>query len=177
MRIILKILMVLVGIAAFFGITASAALWVYGQYGVPLIEEQIEAAEDQVEASLEEEHPGTAITVDIQEVFYKFEGWMPNVAFEVYSLVEAELGGIDIEEKTSYVIVDIMGVISGEEAYATYEESEWATVGENFKAAPTILFNSVEAKKVAVTWIIICAVAFVGSIVVNAVFLRKKRLV
>jgi hypothetical protein len=44
----------------FFGIAASAAIWAYGQYGVPLVEEQIEAAEDQVEASLEEEHPGTA---------------------------------------------------------------------------------------------------------------------
>jgi hypothetical protein len=46
----------------------------------------------------------------------------------------------------------------------------------DFKAAPRILFDSVEAKKVGLTWLIISAVAFVGSIIVNAVFLRKKRL-
>ena len=176
MRIILKILMVLVGIAAFFGIVASGAVWAYGNYGVPLIEEQIEAAEDQVETSLEEEYPGTAVTVDIQVVFYKFENWMPSVAFEVYSLVEAELGGVDIEEKTSYIVIDVMSVVSGGGEFETYEESEWEAASTGFKAAPRILFDSVEAKKVGLTWLIISAVAFVGSIIVNAVFLRKKRL-
>lgn len=175
MRILLKILMVLVGIAAFFGIAASAAIWAYGQYGVPLVEEQIEAAEDQVEASLEEEHPGTAITVDIQDVFYKFEGWAPSVAFEVYSLVEVELGGVDIEEKTSYIVIDVMSVVSGGGEFETYEESEWDTAGASFKSAPRILFDGVEAKKVGLTWLIISTAAFVGSIVVNAVFLRKRR--
>jgi hypothetical protein len=34
-------------------------------------------------------------------------------AFEVYSLVEVALGGVDIEEKTSYIVIDVMSVVSG----------------------------------------------------------------
>lgn len=58
----------------------------------------------------------------------------------------------------------------------TYEESEWEGASVGFKAAPSILFDSVEAKRVGMTWLIISAVAFVGSIVVKAVFLKKKKL-
>lgn len=176
MRILLKIVMVLLGIAAFFTMGGSAALWAYGQYGVPLIDEQLQALEDQIETSLEEDNPGMAVTIDITDIYYKVENWSPSVAFAVYSLVETELGGADIEEKTTYAVVDVMSIFSGEPTFETYEESEWEDVNGGFKAAPEILFDAEKAKQTGMLYFIIAAVVFVGSIVVNAVFLRKRRL-
>jgi nitrogen fixation-related uncharacterized protein len=173
MRVILKILMVLVGIAAFFGIVAGGVFYAYGQYAVPLIDEQLTNAEIQIEDSLEEEYPGSEVDVEFLEVFYKVEGLSAVVAFKVNA--EVNYGDILDHEETNYAAIDIMSVITGSPEFETYDETQWAGVEDQYKQAPAILFDAAEAKKVALTILIISAVAFVGSIVVNAVFLRKKR--
>jgi hypothetical protein len=172
MRLILRIVMTLVGIIAFFAMAGSAAFWAYGQYGVPLVETQLQNAEDQIEASLEEEYPGADATVEFSEVFYKFEGTTLYVAFEVNAT--AEVGGVEVANETNYATVNVNSAIFGNAEYQTYEPSEWDDIQETFRIAPAILFDAEETKSSAIMYFSISAVVFVGSIVVKAVFLRRK---
>lgn len=174
MRILLKILMTLVGIVAFFAMGVGGAVYAYGQYGAPLVQDQLNQMEEQVATSLEEQYPGSDVTVDFQEVFYKIQGTSVFAAFKVNAV--ATLGGVEVDNTTNYVTIDVFSAVMGEPVYETYEESEWPQNNEGYKTAPSMIFDGAEAKKVGLTIVIISAVAFVGSIVVNAVFLRKKRL-
>jgi hypothetical protein len=173
MRIFLKFLLGLVGFVAFLAMGASATFWAYGQYGVPLINEQLANVEVQVEESIEEEYPGSVADVHLLDVFYKIEGTSAFVAFKVDA--DVTFGGILDHTETNYAVIDVMSVISGAPEYVTYTESEWETASVGFNVAPAILFDGEEAKKWAITVFVISAVAFVGSIVVSAVFLRKKK--
>lgn len=172
MRVFLKIIMVLLGIASFFAMAGCGVLWAYGQYGVPIVEEQIQSAEAQIEHDLENEYPGSEVDIEFKEVLYKIEGYSAQVAFEVDAKVS--LGGIVTHEETNYAVIDVMSVISGSAQYSTYDQGEWDAISNQFTTAPKILFDASEAKNTAITYLVISAVVFVGSIVVNAVFLRKK---
>jgi hypothetical protein len=174
MRILLRIVVGLLGFVAFLGMMGSGALWAYGEYGAPLLETQLRSMEEDIEQELEDDHPGSTVTVEFKEVFYQLEGTSLFVAFEVHAV--AELSGVEVENTTTYVSADILGVVFGEAGdFATYTVSEWDDVKDAFKAAPSIVFNGAEAKKVAITWAIIFGVIFVGSIVVRATLLRRKR--
>ncbi len=174
MRFVLRLLMTLVGIVAFFAMVAFGGFYAYGAYGAPLLNEQIQKFEDQIEEDLEEEHPGADITIDIEEVFYKLEGGLPVIAFEVSAL--AELNNVVLEDTTTYAVVEIMSVVTGNPDFTTYEASEWDDMVDDFTIAPSYIFDGAEAKAKAMTYLIISASVFVGSIVVKIVFLRKKRL-
>ena len=174
MRILLRFIVGLLGFVAFLSMGVFGALWAYGQYGAPLIEAQLRDSEDQIEAELEDEHPGSNITVEFKEVFYKVEGTSFFVAFEVNAI--AEIGGIEVENSTTYASINIWSVVTGNAEYETYEESEWDAVKEQYKTAPKLVFDGEEAKKVAITWLIVSAAVFVGSIVINAVVLRKRKI-
>lgn len=172
MRFILRLLMTLIGIVAFFAMAGSGAIYAYGQYGAPLVQDQLQKMEDQIEEQLEEEYPGAEVTVDIKEVFYKQEGGSVYVGFEVNAI--AELANVEVENTTKYVVVDVFSVIMGNEDFVDYTEAEWDDVKDEFSGAPSILFDSEEAKRVGMTALIVSAALFVGSIVVKVVFLRKK---
>lgn len=172
MRFLLRLILTLVGIVAFFAMLGSAAFWAYGQYGVPLVETQLQNAEDQIASTLEADYPGSTVTVDFQEVLYKIEGTSFYVAFEVNGVVD--VGGVEVANQTNYATINVVSAITGSPEFQTYEVSEWATIGEAYKTAPGILFDAAAAKQTAITYFAISAAVFVGSIVVKAVFLRKK---
>ncbi len=173
MRILLRILLTLVGIVAFFGMLGSAAFWAYGQYGVPMVETQIDNAEEEIATGIEEDYPGADVTVDFQEYYYKLEGMSFYVAIKVNAI--GELGGIEVTNQTNYAVIDVVSAIAGSAQLETYEESEWATMEGSYSTAPGILFDAAAAKQTGITYFAISAAAFVGSIVVKAVFLRRKR--
>lgn len=172
MRIILRIIMTLVGIVGFFVILAGGALWAYGQYGVPLVETQISEIEDQVAASLEEDYPGSDVTVEFEEIYYRMEGTSFYVAFKVHAV--AEIGMTEVANETIYTAIDIIGMVTGDAEFEVYEPAEWTAVQDSYKTAPAWLFDTEEASATGITVIVIGAVAFVGSIIVKAVFLRKR---
>ena len=173
MRLLLRIVMTLVGIVAFFAMLGSAAFWAYGQYGVPMVETQLSNAEEDIAAGIEEDYPGSDVTVDFQEFYYKLEGTSFYVAIKVNAI--GELGGIEVTNETNYAVINTVSAIMGDATLETYEESEWATMEADFKVAPAILFDADQIKSTAVTYFAISAAAFVGSIVIKAVFLRRKR--
>ncbi len=173
MRILLRILLTLVGIVAFFGMLGSAAFWAYGQYGVPMVETQLSNAEEEIAAGIEADYPGSDVTVDFQEFYYNLEGMKFYVAIKVNAI--GEVGGIEVTNQTNYAVIDVVSAISGSATFETYEESEWTAIEDQYSVAPAILFDAAEVKQTAVTYFTISAVAFVGSIVVKAVFLRRKR--
>jgi len=164
--------MTLVAIVAFFSMAIFGVFYAYGQYGAPLVVTELEKAEDQIEQDLEDSYPGAEVTVDFNEVFYNFGGSSYYVAFEVHAV--ATLAGVEMENTTKYATIDIMSVITGSPEYQTYEESEWDDISAGYKIAPAVLFDSVQAKKVAMTYLIISGVVFVASIVVKHTVLRKK---
>ncbi len=173
MRFILRLILSLVGFVAFFGMMGGGALWAYGQYGVPLVETQLTNAEEQIAQSFEDTYPGSDVTVNFEEVFYKIEGTSVFVAFEANAIVE--VGGTEVENTTQYASIDVVSAVMGTPEFETYEASEWATIEDQFKEAPAILFDAAQAKSVGLTVGLVSAAAFVGSIVIKAVFLRKKR--
>lgn len=172
MRILFKVLFALLGIVAFVGMGLSGAVWAYGQYGVPLVEAQLQSMEDQAEQSLEEDYPGSDVTVDFKDVFYKNEGGTINVVIEVNAI--ATLANVEMENRTEYVLVDIVSAVMGSSTYQTYTEAEWATMEADYAAAPSIIFNAQEAKTLGITWFSVSAAVFVTSIVIPIIFLRKK---
>lgn len=173
MRILLRIIVGLIGFVAFLGMIGSGAVWAYGEYGTPLIETQLRAIETSVEQSLEEDYPGADVTVEFKEVFYQLEGTSLLAAFEVHAI--AELEGVELENVTMYISADILSVVVGEGDFTTYDEAEWDDVKDGFKAAPSIIFNGEEAKKVAITGAIISGAVFIGSILLRVTVLRRKR--
>ena len=172
MRFLLRLVMTLVGIVAFFTMLAGGAVWAYGQYGAPLVTTQLEEIETQIESALEDEYPGADVTVEFEEVFYRLEGTSFYVAFKVHSI--AEVGGIEQANETAYLEVDMVGVITGEAEFMGYDSTEWVSVASLYKTAPTFIFDGPEAMQLGTTIAIVGAAAFVGSIVVKAVFLRRK---
>ncbi len=173
MRILLRILLTLVGIVAFFGMLGSAAFWAYGQYGVPMVETQLSNAEEEIAAGIEADYPGSEVTVDFQEFYYNLEGTSFYVAIKVNAI--GELGGIEVTNETNYAVINVGNAILGNATFETYEESEWAAIEEQYSVAPAILFDAAQAKQTGITYFSISAAVFVGSIVVKAVFLRRKR--
>ncbi len=174
MRFILRLLMTLVGIVAFFAMVAFGGFYAYGQYGAPLIQEQLQKAEDQIEEDLEEEYPGAEVTVTFNEVFYNNTITELKIAFEVHAI--AELANVEVENTTQYAVVGIVNIIMGNGSYESYDETEWEDIEADYSVAPAILFDSDAAKQFAMTYLIVSGAVFVGSIVVKIVFLRKKRL-
>ncbi len=172
MRFLLRLIMTLVGIVGFFVMVAGGGLWAYGQYGTPLVASQLEIAETQIEDSLEDEYPGAEVTVDFEEVYYRFEGTSVYVAFKVHAV--AEVGGTEVANETTYATLDIIGMITGGGEYEMLEEAEWTDVEAQYKEAPSLLFDGQEAMSTGITVGIVGAVAFVGSIIIKAVFLRRK---
>jgi len=172
MRFVLRLLMTLLGIVAFFAMLGSGAIYAYGQYGAPLVQEQIQKMEDKIESDLESEYPGADVTVDIKEVFYKQDAGSVYVAFEINAI--AELANVEVENTTRFVVVNVVSVVMGSEDYDSYEQVEWDDMKAEFAGAPAILFNSAQAKQTGMTALIVSAVVFVGSIIVKAVFLRRK---
>lgn len=172
MRLILRIIMTLVAIVAFFSMAIFGVFYAYGQYGAPLVVTELEKAEDQIEQDIEDNYPGADVTVDFDEVFYNFGEGSYYVAFKVHSV--AELGGIEVENTIQYAVVDVLSALTGNPQYETYEESEWPAVSEGYKPAPEIIFDGTAAKKMATTYLIISGVVFVASIVVKHTVLRKK---
>jgi len=164
--------MTLVGIVAFFTMLAGGAVWAYGQYGAPLVATQLEEAETQIEAALEDEYPGAEVTVEFEEVFYQLEGTSLYVAFQVHAI--AEVGDTEVANETTYATIDILGMITGEADFEVYDATQWADIEDQFTAAPTFLFDGTEASQTGMTIIIVGAAAFVGSILVKAIFLRKR---
>lgn len=173
MRILLKILLVFVSIFSFLAIGVFGAVYAYGAYGAPLVVEQLQKAEDQAEQELEDQYPGADITVDFQDVFYKLESGNVTVSIEIHAV--AELADVEVENKTNYAVLDLMSVVMGGTEFETYDEAEWATMSSEFEVAPAIIFDGEQAKTMGMTYMIVSAAVFVTSIVVNAVFLRKRR--
>lgn len=112
------------------------------------------------------------MTANFEEVFYRREGTTFYVAFKVHAV--AEMGGMEVANETIYASIDILGAITGSVDFVTYEESEWTPIADQYKTAPPVLFDAAEAKTTGMTVLIVGAVAFVGSIIVKAVFLRRK---
>lgn len=173
MRILLKILLAFVSIFSFLAIGVFGAFYAYGVYGAPLVVEQLQRAEDQAEQELEDQYPGADITVDFQDVFYKLESGNMTVAIEVHAV--AMLANVEVENKTNYAVLDLMSVITGGTDFQTYDETEWATMSDQFDTAPAFIFDGEQAKTTGLTYMIVSGAVFVTSIVVNAVFLRKRR--
>jgi hypothetical protein len=173
MRIFLKIILTLVAIISFVIILFGAGVYAYGQYGVPLVNQQIDAMEQQIEDDLNEEYPGSQSEVDISEIFYSFQDTSLYSALKIDSATT--VAGTITDERTTYVTFDVMKVVLGSTDYEKYEESERADAGANYKEAPALLTDEVEAKKVGLIYLIVSAVVFVLSILVNALFLRKKK--
>lgn len=174
MRFLLRLLMTLVGIVAFIGMLAFGGLYAYGQWGAPLVNDQITAVEAKIEKDLEEEHPGAEITIDIEEVFYKFEGVNPHVVFEVSALAEFE--GNILEDTTQYIKFNVMSIVSGGDEFENLSEAAWADTKAGFKNAPEMIFKAELAKTTGMTYGIIAGAVFVGSILVKVIFLRKKKI-
>ena len=86
----------------------------------------------------------------------------------------AELGNVELENTTKFIVVDIISVVMGNQDFDEYDQAGWDAIKDEFKAAPSILFDSAEAKQIGMTALIISASVFVGTIVVKIVFLRKK---
>ncbi len=172
MRFLLRLVMTLVGIAGFFVMLAGGALWAYGQYGTPLVASQLEIAETDIEDALEDEYPGAEVTVDFEEVYYRFEGTSFYVAFKVHAI--AEVGDTEVANETTYAALDLVGMITGGADFEMYEESEWTAVADQYKEAPSLVFDGEEAMSTGITVGIVGAAAFVGSIIIKAVFLRRK---
>ncbi|MFA5235769.1 MAG: hypothetical protein WC399_02835 [Bacilli bacterium] len=172
MRILLRIVMSLVGLVAFFVMLGGGAIWAYGQYGLPLVETQIETLEAQVEDALEDEYPGSTVTVEFEEFYYHLEGTTLEVAFKVHAI--AEIGTTEVANETTYTAINVIEAFTGNAEFEAYDESEWTSVAASYKAAPTLLFDAEEAKSTGMTIGIAGAAAFVGSILVKAIFLRRK---
>jgi hypothetical protein len=172
MRIILRIIMSLVGFVAFFVMLGGAAIWAYGQYGLPLVETQLDNAEAQIEASLEDDYPGSEVTVDFEEFYYHLEGISLDVAFKVHAV--AVMGAVEVANEITYAAVNIVEAVTSGAEFEMYDESEWADFEALYKQAPTLLFDADEATSTGMTVGIVGAAAFVGSILIKAVFLRKK---
>lgn len=172
MRFILRLVMTLVGIAGFFVMLAGGALWAYGQYGTPLVASQLEIAEADIEDALEDEYPGAEVTVDFEEVYYRIEGTSFYVAFKVHAI--AVVGMTEVANETTYAALDVLGMITGDAEFEMYEESEWTAIEDQYQAAPSLVFDGDEAMTTGITVGIVGAAAFVGSILVKAIFLRRK---
>ncbi len=172
MRILLRIVMSLVGLVAFFVMLGGAAIWAYGQYGLPLVQTQIDNAEAQIEDSLEDEYPGSTVTVEFEEFYYHLEGVSLDVAFKVHAI--AELGDVELADEITYASVNIVEAVTSGVEFEMYEEGEWAAIAADYQTAPTLLFDAEEARSTGMTVGIVGAAAFVGSILIKAVFLRRK---
>ena len=84
------------------------------------------------------------------------------------------MGGTEVANDTIYASIDIFNAITGSGDFEVYEVAEWTPIADQYKEAPTLLFDSAEAISTGMTVGIVGAVAFVGSIIVKAVFLRRK---
>lgn len=174
MRKLLRVLVGLLGFVAFLGVVVFGLLYAYGVYGAPLLETQIQEFEENAEQELENEFPGSTVSVDVLEVYYTFEGSTFFVAFGIHAV--AEVSGVEVKNETFYVSAELLSVIVGEAESTIYEVSEWDEVKDSYNAAPEIIFDGASAKKIALTGIIIFAVVFVTGIVVRNTVLRKKRI-
>lgn len=172
MRFILRLIMTLVGIVGFFVMLAGGAIWAYGQYGTPLVAEQLDSAEAQIETALEDDYPGSEVTVEFEEVYYRLEGTSFYVAFKVHAI--AEMGGTEVANETNYASINITEAITGEADFEVFEASEWTAIEDQYKTAPPMLFDAAAATSTGMTVLIVGAAAFVGSIIIKAVFLKKR---
>lgn len=173
MRKLFRFLVGLLGFFAFFGMIGFGLVYAYGAYGAPLLETQITEFEENVEQELEDEFPGSTVSVDVLEVYYSIEDNTFLVAFGIHAI--AEVSGVEVKNETFYVSAEILSVIVGEAESTIYEVSEWEDVKDAFKVAPEIIFDGAAAKKIGLSGLIVSAVVFVGGIVLRATLLRKKR--
>lgn len=154
----MRLILTLVTILAFLAILASGAYYGYG-YGVDLFQKAVDDAQEQ----LDEEAPiGTFATLD---TFYYEKNFQSIVVKYRYG------DGLGFFEDVQYARVLIPSMEVDQMAY-----NEFTFPAESYELLPSMFLtdDGPEIMSKSITYAIISASVFVGSIVIKALFFRKK---
>lgn len=177
MRFLLRFLLGLVIFVGVLGLIGGGAVYAYGQYGITFVEDQLHTMEESFAQEIKDENPGTNVEVHFNEIYYKMAGFTSfSIAFKVDAKATLESDpDTTVEERTVYVAIDVLGMVTGGGEAETYEDdTAWAAVSDGYKDIPPFLFDSAKAQSTAFTIIGVSGGAIVLSIVLR-ILLRKRR--